>query len=126
MNDYSALNGANDDRSDLATRVFQNRIFELGWILFLAAFETFVTFPVQRVLVVWWVYGLEAYFTYGVRVVPRKPLRFSTGVLVPQKVEIITGFALFLVTFLGLTLAVFYALRTYDYWIRPHAIAGND
>ncbi len=126
MNYSSVVSGTENDRPDLATRVFQNRAFELGWIIFLATFEMFVTFPVQRVLVVWWAYGLDAYYNHGVRVVPRKPLRFSTGALVPQNLEIITGVGLFLVTFFGLTFALFYALRSYDRWLRPRITAAGN
>jgi hypothetical protein len=104
------------DHSDLATRVFEHRAFELGWIVFIAAFETFVTFPVQRILLVWWVYGINAFYQNGIRVIPRKPLRFSNGVLVPQGLQIITGFGLFFATFFGLSLTLFYGLRIFDHW----------
>lgn len=74
---------------------------------------TFVSFPIQRILLVWLVYGWQAFSQHRIYVIPRKPLRFSDGVLVPQHLDILTGAGMFLVTVLGLTLAVFFGLRLY-------------
>ncbi|HKV82380.1 MAG TPA: hypothetical protein VJP02_29805 [Candidatus Sulfotelmatobacter sp.] len=114
------------NRTDLASRVFSNKAFELGWLIFLAVLVTFVTFPIQRVLLVWWAYGKDAYYQQGIRVIPRKPLRFSDGVLVPQTLEIITGAGMFLVTFFALTLGLFYGLRLYEHYLRRNKNSAAD
>ena len=101
---------------DLASRTFQNKGFQLAWMIFLMLVAIFVSFPIQRILLVWLVYGRQAYLRHSVYVINRKPLRFSDGVLVPQHLEILTGAGLFLLTFFGLTLALFYGLRVYDRW----------
>jgi len=106
---------------DLASRVFANKAFELGWVIFLLVFLTFVSFPVQRGLLVWLVYGWQAYAEHRVYVIPRKPLRFSDGVLVPQHLDALTGLGMFLVTAFGLTLLLFFSLRIYERWFRNPA-----
>lgn len=75
---------------------------------------TFISFPIQRILVVWLVYGQQAYSKHQIYILPRKPLRFSDGVLVPQHLEILTGAGMFVVTVFGLTLALFFGLRLYE------------
>ena len=99
--------------NDLASRTFENRGFQLVWIIFLFLFLIFVTEPLRHVLLVYWVFGKDAYL-HGLRVIPRKPLRFSNGILVPQAVDILTGSGMFFATTLGLSLAVFFALRYYE------------
>ena len=99
---------------DLASRTFENKLFQLIWAVSLMAVVTFVSFPIQRVLLVWLVYGRQAYSKHLVYVVPRKPLRFSDGVLVPQHLDILTGAGMFVVTVFGLTLALFFGLRLYE------------
>jgi hypothetical protein len=61
-----------------------------------------------------WVYGREGYLNQGIRVLPGKPIRFSDGVLVPQELDILTGFGMFCLTTFGLSLALYHALRLYD------------
>jgi hypothetical protein len=100
--------------SGLATRVFENRRFQSGWVLFLAAFVIFIGWPIRNAFLVCWVYGTEAYFRDGIRVLPGKPVRFSNGVLAPQLPDIVTGFAIFLITTIGLSLALFFTLRLYE------------
>lgn len=63
---------------------------------------------------VWWVYGKDAYFHDGIRVMPGKPIKFSTGELVPQFPDMVTGFAFFFVVVLGLSLLVIFGLRLYE------------
>jgi hypothetical protein len=99
---------------DLASRIFGNKAFELLWVVFLLTFVTLVSFPVQRVLLVWLVYGWHA--QHRVYVVPRKPLRFSDGTLVPQHLDAITGLGIFAVTVVGLTLALHIGLCLYQQW----------
>jgi hypothetical protein len=102
----------------LATRVFEDRWFQLGWTLFLAAFVTLISWPIRNALLVCWVYGSGAYFRREVRVLPGKPVRFSTGTLAPQLPDMVTGFGIFLITTIGLSLALFFALRFYDRYFR--------
>jgi len=47
---------------------------------------------VRDMTLVIWVLGREAYFRDGVRVLPGKPVRFSTGELAPQLPDMVTGF----------------------------------
>jgi len=108
--------------TDLASRVFEHRAFELGWVIFLLLVLTFVSFPIQRVLLVFWVYGRDAYFHHGMRVMPQKPLRFSDGVRVPQELDILTGVGMFLATTFGLSAALFFGLRLYERkFLRPQS-----
>lgn len=99
---------------DLPSRVFEHRIFAPIWIVFLALVVTFVGWPIRDALLVCWVYGRDAYFHQGIRVVPGKPIRFSDGSLAPQLADMVTGFGIFFATTLGLSLALFFALRFYD------------
>lgn len=99
--------------NDLASRTFENRSFQLAWIIFLFLFLIFVTEPLRHVLLVYWVFGKDAYL-HGLRVIPRKPLHFSNGTLVPQAIDIVTGSGLFFATTLGLSLALFLGLRFYE------------
>ena len=100
--------------SDLATRVFEDHRFQLGWVMFLAAIVVFVSWPIRNALLVCWVYGANAYFHQGIRVLPGKPIRFTNGTLAPQFPDIATGFGAFMITAFGLSLALFFTLRFYD------------
>jgi hypothetical protein len=102
---------------NLASRTFENRRFQLAWVIFLFVFLIFITEPLRHVLLVYWVYGKDAYL-HGLRVIPRKPLRFSNGILVPQILDIVTGSGMFFATTLGLSLALFFALRLYERHIK--------
>lgn len=70
--------------------------------------------PIHDVLLVCWVYGRDAYFQRGMRVLPGKPIRFSDGILAPQLADMVTGLGLFFASTLGLSLALFLALRFYE------------
>jgi hypothetical protein len=96
---------------DLVSRVFENRAFTAAWIVFL--FQIFVSWPIRNALLVCWVYGSDAYFHHGVRVLPGKPIRFSNGDFAPQFADMVTGLGVFFVTALGLTLLLIFALRLY-------------
>jgi hypothetical protein len=98
----------------LVTRIFADRRFQAGWVLFLAAFVILVGWPIRNALLVCWVYGTEAYFRDGLRVLPGKPIRFSNGAPAPQLPDIVTGFGIFLITTFGLSVALFFALRLYE------------
>ncbi len=113
---YKPLGPNNDQRpepTELATRVFENRAFTAAWMIFLFLVQILV-WPIHDVLLVCWVYGRDAYFHRGIRVLPGKPIRFSDGILAPQLPDIVTGFGLFFATTLGLSLALFLALRLYE------------
>jgi len=100
--------------ADLASRVFENRTFELAWVIFLFLFVIFVSWPIRNALLVCWVYGTDAYLHHGVRVLPGKPIRFSDGTLAHQFTDMVTGFGVFFVTTIGLSVALFFALRFYE------------
>ncbi|HKT87224.1 MAG TPA: hypothetical protein VJQ59_02225 [Candidatus Sulfotelmatobacter sp.] len=70
--------------------------------------------PIRNVLLVCWVYGSDAYFHHGIRVLAGKPIRFSNGALAPALPDMITGLGFFFLTTLGLTLFVYAALRSYE------------
>lgn len=98
----------------LATRAFKNRRFQSGWVFSLAAFVIFIAWPIRNTVLVCWVYGTEAYLRDGIRVLPGDPIRFSNGVLAPELPDIVTGFGIFLITTIGLSVALFFALRLYE------------
>jgi len=100
--------------TDLASRVFNHPNFAPAWICFLLLLLVFVSFPIQKILLVLWAYGREGYFHQGIRVLPGKPVRFSNGTLVPQEMDMATGFGMFALTVFGLSFALFFALRLYE------------
>lgn len=103
-----------EGRVDLVTKVFENRTFQLGWLVVLLLFLFFISWPVHNALRVCWVYGTDAYLHRGIRVLPGKPIRFSDGNLAPRLPDIVTGFGMFFVTVIGLSLSLSYALRLYE------------
>jgi hypothetical protein len=65
-------------------------------------------------MLVYWVKGKVAYETLGIRVLPGKPTKFSSGDVVPEFPDIVTGFsAWILACIIGLTLAwlIFWACQ---------------
>jgi hypothetical protein len=98
---------------DLATRVFSNFYFTIGWMLFLAVAVKLV-WPLRNALLVFWVYGSDAYFHQGIRVITNKPTTFSNGARSPDFPDLVTGFGVFLITVFGLSLLLIYALRLYE------------
>jgi hypothetical protein len=82
--------------SGLTHRVFGNVWFQIFWALFLV-FLLMRLWWVRDALLVYWVYGSDAYFGLGVRILPGKPIRFSTGALAPVWADMITGFGFFAV-----------------------------
>lgn len=61
---------------------------------------------VRNIALVIWVFGPNAYFHDGVRVLYGKPVRFSTGELAPQFPDMITGLGYFLIVALSWTILV--------------------
>jgi len=100
-------------KKDLATRVFNNFYFDIAWLLFLAGVVRIV-WPLRNALLVFWVYGRDAYFREGIRVVKNKPTTFSNGASSPDLPDIVTGFGVFLIIVFGLSLLLIYALRAYE------------
>jgi hypothetical protein len=100
-------------KKDLATRVFNNFYFDIAWILFLGAVVRLV-WPIRNALLVLWVYGSDAYFHQGIRVIKNKPTIFSNGAASPDLPNMVTGFGVFLIAVLGLSLLLVYALRFYE------------
>lgn len=105
-------------RKHLAARVFSKAWVRIVWIVFLAIVVTRLWW-IRDALLVWWVYGRDAYFRDGVRVLPGKPTRFSTGELAPQWPNIATGFSFIIVVVFGLSILLVLGLRFYERW-RPH------
>jgi hypothetical protein len=97
--------------TDLAGRVFENTKFQIAWVLWLGLFFVYVGIPLQRFLVVCWVRGADEYFNHHIRVLPGKPDKFSDGQPVPSLPDAVTGFVVFMVVALGLSLLMFHALR---------------
>ena len=54
-----------------------------------------VTWPLRDVALVYWLRGRAAYQEQGVRILKGKPTRFSTGELVPDLPDIVTGASAF-------------------------------
>ena len=98
----------------LDERLLKRTAFVLPWLVFLFVVLRFVSLPIRNCAVVCWVYGWQAYFHEGIRVVPGKPVRFSTGVEVPTVPDLITGFGAFFITIFGLTILLIFALRIYE------------
>jgi hypothetical protein len=100
---------------DLAWRLFHNRRFQLAWIAFLAVILTLVSPRVRDAALVCWVYGSDAYFHKGIRVVQHKPqTMFSNGEVAPVLPDLVTGFLTFALTAFGLTILLFLVLRCYE------------
>ena len=118
MGDYPALR----PERDLATRVFNNKWFSIPWVVFLGVVVTRFWW-VRNAVLVWWVYGRDAYFRDGVRVLPGKPLRFTTGELAPRWPDIATGFGFFFVLVFGLSLLAVFGLRLYDRFSKTRSVA---
>jgi len=66
---------------------------------------------VHNMALVIWVYGWNAYFQGGLRVLPGKPTKFSNGDLVPDFPDMITGFGYFFLV-AGVTTSIYVILLT--------------
>jgi hypothetical protein len=104
----------NGEPREAASRLFARKDFAVPWVVFLAAVFTFVAWPIRNFLLVCWVYGSDAYFRGGIRVLSGKPIRFSNGELAPTLPDIVTAFGMFLVTAFGLTLLLIFAVRFWE------------
>jgi hypothetical protein len=98
----------------LTARAFNNVPFMIGWTVFLSLLYGTVGLPVQRALVVLWIRGSDAYFHHGIRELRGHPIRFSDGEPVPYLPHAVTGLAVGLVIFLGLSLLMMVVLRFYE------------
>ena len=107
---------------DLATRVFNKKWFAIAWVVFLGAVVTRFWW-VRDAALVWLVYGRDAYFRGGVRLLPGKPIRFSTGDLAPRRADMATGFGFFFIVVFGLSILLIAGLRLYDRWRSTRAAA---
>src|SRR5437763_13046086 len=86
----------------LSNRVFADVRFQAIWALCLFVAVTRLWW-LRDALLVLWIYGAEAYFDRGLRILPGKPIRFSNGQIPPVWADLITGFGFFFVVTLGLT-----------------------
>ena len=99
---------------DTAERLFRRTGFTIAWVAFLAVFLTFVGWPIRNFFLVCWVYGSQAYFHEGIRVMKGKPIRFSNGELAPAFPDLVTGFGVFIMTPFGLTILMIFIVRFYE------------
>jgi len=104
---------SSDRRDDFAMRVLRHPGFAIPWSFFLF-FLVIRLWWIRDAALVCWVHGSDAYFVNGVRVLPGKPIRFTTGELAPLIPDMITGFVFFLVTAGGLTALLVLVLRIWD------------
>jgi hypothetical protein len=107
-------NQETDHWRDTAERLFSHAGFTIAWVAFLGAFVTFVAWPIRNFLLVCWVYGGQAYFREGIRVLKGKPIRFSTGELAPTLAELVATLGVFFATVIGLTMLLVFAVRYYE------------
>jgi hypothetical protein len=96
-------------RDELAARTLRGW-FGIVWTLFLIGMLVGFWWVRDLVLVVW-VYGYDAYFTDGVRVLAGKPTRFSTGELAANLPDFVTGISYFVLVVFGGTCLLILALR---------------
>ena len=108
------MNQIESKPKDLAARVFEKTGFQFGWLLVLISMFTFIGIPAQRVLIVFWVRGSDAYFHQGIRVLKGKPVKFSDGQPVPDFPDFVTGMAMFLLVTVGLSYLLIWILRFYE------------
>jgi hypothetical protein len=113
------------ESEDLAARLFKNSHFILAWFGLIACVLVFVAWPIRNFALVCWVYGSDAYFQQGIRVLPGRPVRFSNGQLAPGIPDTITAFGAFLITVGLLTASLLLALRLYERWVRNRTSQAN-
>jgi hypothetical protein len=106
--------GSAPQSEHLDERLFKSFKFILSWIGFLTVILLFVSWPLRNIALVCWVYGSQAYFRGGIRVLPGKPIRFSSGAEVPTLPDLVTGFGAFIITVFGLTMLLIFLLRVYE------------
>ncbi len=98
----------------LDERLFERTAFILPWFVFLVLVVRFVSWPIRNFVLVCWVYGSNAYFHDGIRVLSVKPIRFSNGVRVPTLPDLVTGFGALFITVIGLTALLALGLRFFE------------
>jgi hypothetical protein len=98
----------------LDERLFKNFWFIVGWFGFLTVVLRFVSWPLRNIALVYWVYGKKGYFIDGIRVEPGKPTVFSNGIKASTFPDLVTGFAAFFITVMGLTMLLIFFLRLYE------------
>ena len=112
------MNQVQSEQSGFAVMLFRNSYFIIGWLAFLVVVLIFVSWPIRNFTLVCWVYGTDAYYNKGIRVLPGKPVRFSNGELAPTLPDLVTGFGAFLITVGVLTVLLFLVLRLYDRYFK--------
>ena len=111
-------NSETNFNSKLATRILNHSYLGVLWFGLVLAVLVFVGWPIRNAALVCWVYGTDAYFNQGIRVVPGKPTRFSNGDIAPSFPDFITGFAAFFVTVAFMIAAFELFLRIYSRLIK--------
>ena len=84
-------------------RIWAHVPAELPWLVLMGVAMTYIAFPIQRVLLVLWVRGYDAYVHQGIRVLKGKPARFSDGQLVPDFPDFVLAMAMFFIVGIGVT-----------------------
>ena len=100
-------------RERLEIRAFEKNSFAIGWVVFLALMVR-LAWPIRDRFLVYWVYGRDAYIREGVRVLPGKPVHFSTGARAPTGLDVVPGGLLFVIVAFGLTALLILGFRLYE------------
>lgn len=98
---------------NLPARLFAKRWFAGSWAVFLAIVVT-SCWHLRDPVLVRLMYGRAAQIR-GVGILPGKPLRFTTGELVPQWLDAVTGFGFFFAVTAGLSLLLILGLFLYEH-----------
>ena len=111
---------------DTAERILSEHRLHGGLGYFLWSFFVgFVSWPIRYRVLVGWSYGKRAY-EEGVRVLKGRPLKFSNGELVPQSHDVVTSFAAFFITVIGLTFLLIAVVRLYERWVGRRRERNNQ
>jgi hypothetical protein len=108
-----APNSKAEPTRGLADRAFNNFYFTICWFVFLTVAVKLI-WPIRNMLLVFWVYGTDAYYNQGIRVIKNKPTTFSNGALCPDLPDFLTGMPIFLGTVLGLSILMYWLLQLFD------------
>src|SRR5258708_38824564 len=95
-------NGSTSQPTDLASRVFENRVFVPIWLIFLVVVVTLVRWPIHDALLVCLIYVRDMYFNHGIVPLLGKHIRFSDGNLPPLFAQLGSGLGIFFLPTVGL------------------------
>jgi len=102
-------------RPPLSERIFENNLVTLPWLAFVGAVFLVFGRPLARVLVVYWVKGVEASSRENIRIERSKhPLFFNDGSPVPELTYFLVNLVVFFVIVGGLSLLLIHSIRFYE------------